>query len=66
MFVRTWVKGGRTYASVVRNVRDGKRVVQETVAYLGAVEECQVPYLRAAYAKRKPALLYEDGKVYRP
>ena len=48
------------YASVVRSDRVGGRVVQTTVAYIGAVEEEQIPYLKAAYAKRKPRLVWDD------
>jgi len=50
----------RYYASLVRGDRVGGRVVQTTVAYLGRVEEDQVPFLRAAYAKRKPRLVWDD------
>lgn len=66
MFIRTWSKGGKLYASVVRSVREGKKVSQKTVVYLGAIEESQLPYLQAAYSKKKPALLYDDGRIYRP
>lgn len=66
MFLRTWEKGGRIYASVVRSVREGDSVTQKTVCYLGAVTEEQIPYLKAAYAKRKPKLVYADGSVYDP
>ena len=64
MYVRTWKKGNNIYASVVRAVRRDRKVVQETVAYLGKVEENQIPYLKAAYAKDKPKLVYKDGTVY--
>lgn len=50
----------RYYASLVRGDRVGGRVVQTTVAYLGRVEEDQVPFLKAAYAKRKPRLVWDD------
>ena len=66
MFLRTWSKNGRIYASVVKNVRDGKKVLQETVIYLGLIEEEQVPYLKAAYSKKKPKLVYEDVTTYQP
>ena len=66
MFLRTWSKNGRIYASVVKNVRDGKKVLQETVIYLGLIEEEQVPYLKAAYSKKKHKLVYEDGTTYQP
>lgn len=48
------------YASVVRSDRVGGKVVQTTVAYIGAVEAEQVPYLRAAYAKKKPRLVWDE------
>ena len=65
MFIRIQEKRGRGgqphyYASLVRADRKGGRVVQTTVAYLGRVEEDQVPFLRAAYSKRKPRLVWDD------
>jgi hypothetical protein len=59
-------KDGRPhhYASVVRNDRIKGKVVQTTVAYLGLIDEEQIPYLKAAYAKHKPKLLYDDGTLY--
>ena len=65
MFVRIQRRkaaGGveRLYASIVRcDWVDGKPK-QTTVAYLGRVEEEQVPYLKAAYAKKKPRLVWDD------
>lgn len=64
MFVRTWRKKDSHYAAIVKSVRDGHKVKQETVCYIGIVEENQIPYLKAAYAKNKPKLLYEDGGIY--
>jgi hypothetical protein len=67
MFIRIQEKRGRGgqphyYASLVRADRKGGRVVQTTVAYLGRVEEDQIPFLKAAYAKKKPRLVWdEDG-----
>lgn len=43
MFVRTWKKGNKIYASVVKSVREGKKVRQEIVTYLGEVNEDQIP-----------------------
>lgn len=65
MFIRIQEKRGRGgvphyYASLVRADRKGGRVVQTTVAYLGRVEEDQIPYLKAAYAKKKPRLVWDD------
>lgn len=38
---------------------DGK-VVQTVKANLGAVTGEQIPYLKAAYAKKKPRLVYDE------
>lgn len=62
MYVRSWKKGNKLYASIVKSVRVGKKVRQETVAYLGVITEEQLPYLKAAYAKNKPRLVYDDDK----
>ena len=51
MYVRTWKKGSKIYASIVKSTRNGTKVSQETVAYLGEVTFDQIPYLKAAYAK---------------
>jgi hypothetical protein len=57
-------KGGETryYASVMRTDRVGGKVVQTTVAYIGRVEEDQVPYLKAAYTEKakRPRLVWDD------
>ena len=47
-------------AAVMRSDRVKGKVVQTTVAYLGRVEEDQIPYLKAAYAKKKPRLVWDD------
>ncbi len=53
--------GEMTYkASIMRSDRVKGKVVQTTVAYIGAVEEGQTPYLKAAYAKKKPRLVWDD------
>jgi hypothetical protein len=62
MYVRSWKKGNKLYASIVKSVRIGSKVRQETVAYLGAITEEQLPYLKAAYAKNKPRLVYDNEK----
>lgn len=62
MFVRTWKKGNKIYASVVKSVRHGKTVKQEIIVYLGEVTEEQIPYLKAAYAKKKPRLVYDEDE----
>ena len=47
-------------ASLVENKRDNGKVVQTVKANLGPVTEEQIPYLKAAYAKKKPRLVYDD------
>jgi hypothetical protein len=69
MYVRIQEKAGRggavhRYASIVRSDRVKDKVIQTTVVYLGTVEEDQIPYLKAAYAKDKPKLVYSDGTEY--
>jgi len=48
------------YASLVENKRVNGQVKQNVRAYLGSVTEEQIPYLKAAYAKKKPLLVYEE------
>ena len=60
MFVRSWNNGSKTYASIVKSKRVGNKVIQETVVYLGEVTAEQLPYLKAAYAKKKPRLVYDE------
>ncbi|NCS32673.1 2-C-methyl-D-erythritol 4-phosphate cytidylyltransferase [bacterium] len=48
------------YASLVENKREKSQVKQTVIAYLGPVTEDQIPYLKAAYAKKKPRLVYDD------
>ena len=47
------------YASVVENERVGGKVVQRTVLNIGRVGPEQVPYLKAAWAKDKPRLVWD-------
>jgi hypothetical protein len=63
MFIRidSRVYGGKThyYAKLVENKRINGKVVQSIIANLGPVTEDQIPYLKAAYAKTKPRLVYD-------
>jgi hypothetical protein len=65
MFIKVLTKnyGGKIhyYASLVENKRVGGHVVQTVKANLGPVEENQIPYLKAAYSKNKPKLVYDDN-----
>ena len=51
---------GYHYASLVENKRVNGKVVQTVKANLGPVTEDQIPYLKAAYARKKPRLVYDD------
>lgn len=48
------------YASLVENKRVNGKVKQTVLAYLGPVTEEQIPFLKAAYAKKKPRLVYDE------
>ena len=65
MFVKVLTKtyGGKKhyYASLVENKRISGKVVQTVKINFGAVEQEQIPYLKAAYSRHKPKLIYEDG-----
>ena len=64
MFIKILTKkyGDNThyYASLVENKRINGKVVQTVKANLGPVSEEQIPYLKAAYASKKPRLVYDD------
>jgi len=64
MFIRITTKKykGKTYyyASLVENKRVNGKVKQSVKANLGPVTQDQIPYLKAAYAKNKPRLVYDD------
>jgi hypothetical protein len=60
--ILTKIYGGKKhyYASLVENNRVDGKVVQTVKANLGAVNEEQIPYLKAAYARKKPRLVYDE------
>ena len=64
MFVKILTKlyGGKKhyYASLVENKRVNGKVVQIVKANLGPVTEEQIPYLKAAYARKKPRLIDDE------
>jgi hypothetical protein len=64
MFIKILTKefGGKKhyYASLVENKRVDGHVVQNVKANLGPVTEDQIPFLRAAYSKKKPHLVYDE------
>ena len=65
MFMRFQRKKGKDgaehiYASLCKSDWVDGKPKQTTVAYLGRVEEDQVPFLKAAYSKKKPRLVWDD------
>ena len=60
ILTKTYKGEKRYYASLVENKRIDGKVVQTVKANLGPVTEEQIPYLKAAYAARKPRLVYDD------
>ena len=60
ILTKTYKGEKRYYASPVENKRIDGKVVQIVKANLGPVTQDQIPYLKAAYAKRKPRLVYDD------
>jgi predicted ATPase len=51
------------YASLVENHKVNGKVVQKVVRNLGPVTEDQIPYLKAAWAKNKPKLVYDELSI---
>ena len=60
ILTKTYKGEKRYYASLVENKRIDGKVVQRVKANLGPVTEEQIPYLKAAYARKKPHLVYDD------
>ena len=60
VLTKTYGEKKHFYASLVENKRVNGKVKQTVRAYLGSVTEDQIPYLKAAYAKKKPRLVYDD------
>lgn len=60
ILTKTYNNKTHYYASLVENNRINGKVVQTVRINLGSVSEDQIPYLKAAYAKKKPRLVYDD------
>ena len=60
ILTKTYNGNKHFYASLVENKRVNGKVVQVVKAHLGPVTEEQIPYLKAAYAKKKPKLVFDD------
>ena len=61
ILTKTYKGEKRYYASLVENKRINGKVVQTVKANLGPVtEEQNTLFLKAAYAAKKPRLVYDD------
>lgn len=60
ILTKTYAGKKHYYASLVENKRIDGKVVQSVKANLGPVTQEQIPYLKAAYAKKKPRLIYDE------
>lgn len=60
ILTKTYNDKAHYYASLVENKRECGHVKQTVIAYIGSVTHDQIPYLKAAYAKKKPRLIYDD------
>lgn len=61
ILAKTYKGEKRYYASLVENKRINGKVVQTVKANLGPFTKEQIPYLKAAYAIKKPRLVYDDA-----
>ena len=64
MFVKV-VKNNRgrpntSFISIVESYREDGKVKHRTIRNLGLFVDDQVPYIKAAFAKKKPRLVYDD------
>lgn len=60
ILTKQYGKSKHYYASLVENKRVDGKVKQTVLVYLGPVTEDQIPFLKAAYAKKKPKLVYDE------
>ena len=56
MYLKTWERGASIYASIYRSDRVEGKVKTREVAYLGKIDASQIPYLKAAFSKKKPIM----------
>ncbi|MCH1948905.1 2-C-methyl-D-erythritol 4-phosphate cytidylyltransferase [Enterocloster sp. OA13] len=56
------VKGNQNtcFCYLVESYRDHGKIKHRTLKNFGLLENDQVPYLKAMYAKKKPRLIYDD------
>lgn len=56
------VKGtpNTSFAYLVESYRDEGKVKHRIIKNFGLLEDDQIPFLKAMYAKKKPRLIYDD------
>ena len=60
VLTKTYCGKKHYYASLVENKRVNGKVVQTVKINFGAVDLDQIPYLKAAYSRHKPKLVYGE------
>lgn len=51
-----------SFCYLVESYRENGKIKHRTLKNFGLLENDQVPYLKAMYAKKKPRLVYDDEK----
>ena len=51
---------GTCFCYLVESYRENGKIKHRTLKNFGLLEDDQVPFLKAMYAKKKPRLVYED------
>ena len=49
-----------SFSYLVESYRENGKIKHRTLKNFGLLENDQVPYLKAMYAKKKPRLVYDD------
>lgn len=49
-----------SFCYLVESYRENSKIKHRTLKNFGLLENDQVPYLKAMYAKKKPRLVYDD------
>lgn len=51
---------GTYFCYLVESYRENRKIKHRIIKNFGLLEEEQVPFLKAMYAKKKPRLVYDD------
>ena len=65
MYIRTWERNGKVFAALVESKRVKNKIKQVTLYYFGKIDKNSIPYLKAAFSKEKPILVYKDGTPFK-